>query len=236
MQRYFAINKDLELSNSDIFHINRVMRMKINDKIEVVYDKRLFLCEIDNLDVNSVKLNVLEEKDNNNELNSGVTIAISLVNEQKWDYILQKATELGVNEIIPLELSRTLIKIDKNKADKKYERWTKICKEASEQSHRIVIPNILEIMSINDLIKTDYDLKLVCSTKGCTINLKQILSNYKNCGRILVVIGPEGGISDKEEEILVSNDFKRVSLGNFILRVETAPLFFMSAINYESMR
>lgn len=236
MQRYFAINKNLELSNSDIFHINRVMRMKVKDKIEVVYDRNLFLCEIEDLDVNSVKLNILEKKDNNNELDYGVTIAISLVNEQKWDYILQKSTELGVSEIIPLELSRTLIKIDKDKALKKYERWTKICKEASEQSHRIVIPNILEIMSINDLIKTDYDLKLVCSTKEGAINLKQILSNYKNCGRILVVIGPEGGISDKEEEILVKNDFKRVSLGNFILRVETAPLFFMSAINYESMR
>jgi 16S rRNA (uracil1498-N3)-methyltransferase len=236
MQRYFAINKDLGLREDDIYHIYKVMRMKKADKIEVIYDKGLYVCEIVELNVNSVKLKVIDKASANNELELSVTIAISLVVEQKWDYILQKATELGVSEFIPLELSRTLIKIDNNKYDKKCERWLKICKEASEQSHRVVIPNITKIMKISDLVKLDYDLKLVCSTKEDAINLKQILSNYKNCGRILVVIGPEGGIAPDEEEVLVKNGFSRVSLGSFILRVETAPLFVMSAINYELMR
>jgi 16S rRNA (uracil1498-N3)-methyltransferase len=236
MQRYFALNKCLELPSSDIYHMYKVMRMKVNDRIEVVYNGDIYLCQIMDLTVNNVKLDVIDKKVSPKELTMGVTIAISLVTEQKWDYILQKATELGVNEIIPLELSRTLIKIDKNKNEKKYERWLKICKEASEQSHRNTIPNILEIMTINDLNKLEYDLKIVCSTKEDAINLKQILSNYKSCGRILVVIGPEGGISPQEEDMLVKNDFLRVSLGTFILRAETAPLFVMSAINYELMR
>jgi 16S rRNA (uracil1498-N3)-methyltransferase len=209
--------------------------MKVSDNIEVVFDKELYICEIIDLNVNNVKLKVIEKKIIDNELSIDITIAISLVAEQKWDYILQKATELGVSEIMPLELSRTLIKIEKGKYDKKCERWLKICKEASEQSHRTVIPSITNIMKINDLIKMNYDLKLVCSTKESSINLKQILSKYKSCGRILVVIGPEGGIAPDEEEILVKNGFTRVTLGNFILRVETAPLFVMSAINYELM-
>jgi 16S rRNA (uracil1498-N3)-methyltransferase len=235
MQRYFALNKNLELREDDIYHIYKVMRMKVSDNIEVVFDKELYICEIIDLNVNNVKLKVIEKKIIDNELPIDITIAISLVAEQKWDYILQKATELGVSEIMPLELSRTLIKIEKGKYDKKCERWLKICKEASEQSHRTVIPSITNIMKINDLIKMNYDLKLVCSTKEYSINLKQILSKYKSCGRILVVIGPEGGIAPDEEEILVKNGFTRVTLGNFILRVETAPLFVMSAINYELM-
>ena len=236
MQRYFALNKKLDLSSSDIYHIYKVMRMKVTDKIKVVFDKVLYLCEIVELSVNNVKLNVIEESESNNELTLCATIAISLVSEQKWDVILQKATELGVSEIIPLELSRTLIKIEKSKYDKKYERWIKICKEASEQSHRSVIPNILGIMKISDLIKLDYDVKIVCSTGENATNFKQILSNCESCGRILVVIGPEGGISKEEEDTLVKNGFQRTSLGNFVLRVETAPLFVMSAINYELMR
>jgi 16S rRNA (uracil1498-N3)-methyltransferase len=236
MQRYFALNKNLELDKTDIFHMYKVMRMKSGDQIEVVYNRVIHICQIMELNVNNVKLELIEKRESDNELSWGVTIAVSLVAEQKWDYILQKATELGASEIIPLELSRTLIKIDKNKYAKKIERWLKICKEASEQSHRTVIPNILNVMKINDLIKTDYDIKIVCSTGKDILNLKQVLSKGEICGRILVVIGPEGGISQSEEELFVGNGFLRTSLGSFVLRVETAPLFVMSAINYELMR
>lgn len=236
MQRYFVVNKNLDLHPSDIHHIIKVMRMKIGDKIEVIFDKEVNLCQIKDLSVNNVKFDILDTKKIDDELPIKVTIAISLVTEQKWDYILQKATELGASEIIPLSFERSLIKIDKTKQDRKRERWIKICKEASEQSHRISMPNILDIMTIKDLLKTNYDLKLVCSTKENTVNLKQILSNNKKCGRILIVIGPEGGMTSNEEAILVDNNFVRVSLGNNILRVETAPLFILSAINYELMR
>ena len=236
MQRYFALNEKLELSSSDIHHIYKVMRMKTSDKIEVVYDGEVFICEITSLNVNDVKLKIIEKLESSNDFLPPVTIAVSLVKEQKWDLILQKTTELGVSEIIPLQLSRTLIKIDNNKSEKKYERWMKICKEASEQSRRTTIPKILNIMKISDLIKLDYDLKIVCSTQEDATNLKQILSKYERCGKILVVIGPEGGITPEEEDLLILNGFEKTSLGNLILRVETAPLFVMSVINYELMR
>ena len=236
LQRYFALNEKLELSSSDIYHMYKVMRMKENDKIEVIYDEVVYLCEITTLSVNSVKLKVLNKKITEDESSVKVTIAISLVKEQKWDFILQKTTELGVSQIIPLSLSRTLIKLDNNKYNKKCERWNKICKEAAEQSHRVTIPNISKQMNINDLVKLDYDLKIVCSTTDVNQNLKQVLSKHKRYDRILVVIGPEGGISPAEEELLATNGFIKTSLGKFILRVETAPLFVMSAIKYELMR
>ncbi|MDD4644055.1 MAG: RsmE family RNA methyltransferase [Bacilli bacterium] len=236
MQRYFALNDKLELNTSDIYHMHKVMRMKKGDKVEVIYDGNIHLCKIKELSVNNVKLDIEQTESVDNQLPVKVSIAISLVNEQKWNYILQKTTELGVSEIIPLQLSRTLIKIDEDRYMKKMDRWLKICKEAAEQSHRIDIPSISKMMTIKDLIETNYDLKIVCSTSNESINLKQILSKDEKCGRILVVIGPEGGISPAEETMLVKNDFIKASLGNFILRVETAPLFVLSAINYELMR
>ena len=107
MQRYFAINKDndkLILKESDIHHIKKVMRMNIKDKIEVIYDKVNYLCEIENLD--SFNIKILKIKDENNEMDLDITIAIGLVKEQKMDLILQKLTELGVNKIIPLNIVR----------------------------------------------------------------------------------------------------------------------------------
>lgn len=236
MQRYFAVNDKLELAKSDVYHISKVMRMKQSDKIEIIYNHSIYLCQLKEISVNNVKVDILSKTMINNDVAYGVTIAVSLVSEQKWDYILQKATELGVSEIIPLELSRTLVKLDDKRYDKRYDRWLKICKEAAEQSHRTTIPNILKIMKIKDLITTEYDLKLVCSTGNNVANLKQVLSNYKNYGRIIIIIGPEGGITPSEEQMLVENGFLKASLGNLILRVETAPLFILSAINYELMR
>lgn len=236
MQRYFAINNNLELDKSDIYHIYKVMRMKVNDNIEVVYNKEINVCKIIELSPGNIKLEIVEKKENVDDISYSVTIAVSLVNEQKWDYILQKATELGVNKIIPLSLSRTIVKIDNLKYDKKYERWFKICKEAAEQSHRVTIPNILSIMDIKELLTLDYDLKIVCSTKEDSIKIKQVLSNKQKYGRILIVIGPEGGLTPTEEQTLVQSGFIPTSLGKLIMRVETVPLFILSVINYELSR
>lgn len=236
MQRYFALNKQLDLDTSDIHHITKVMRMSIGDKINVIYDKTIYLCQISELNSNNIKFDILDKTINNTEQSIEVTIAVSLVSEQKWDYILQKATELGVNELIPLELSRTLVKVDDKKIVNKKERWLKICKEAAEQSHRLNIPTITNSKNIKKLLELEYDLKIVCSTGINVLNIKQILQKNKSCGKILVVIGPEGGITDSEETLLVENNFVKGSFGNQILRVETAPLFILSAINYEWMR
>ena len=236
MQRYFALNEQLELDVSDIHHITKVMRMKIGDKINIIYDQTIYLCQINELNTNNIKFDILSKIENETKSLVKVTIAISLVSEQKWDYILQKSTELGVSEIIPLELSRTLVKVDDKKMVNKKDRWLKICKEAAEQSHRLSIPTITNSKNIKNLLKGEYDLKIVCSTGINVLNIKQILQKNKSCGKILVVVGPEGGITDSEETILEENNFVKGSLGDLILRVETAPLFILSAINYEWMR
>ena len=136
MQRYFTkekIGNDFILSAEDLYHIKTVMRMKENDKIEVVYNNELYICKL-----NNGYGTILEKVDSKSYL-SNVTLIIPLLTETKMDLILQKSTELGVKEIIPVIMERSKIKLDENKYDKKVLRWNKICKEASEQSKRLDI-------------------------------------------------------------------------------------------------
>ncbi len=232
MQRYFAVDKDLNISDKDKHHIINVMRMKLNDKIEIVYNEKVYMCEINDISKKDVSYSVKDIIDVNNELPLKVTIAVSLVNEKKLDFILQKCTELGVYDFILVNSDRSKIKID-GKEKKKIERWNTITKEAAEQSHRNIKPIVRDIMSINDVLKLDYDLKLTCSTKENEKTIKNVLQNSTNCDRIIIVVGPEGGLTISEEEKLEKNGFIPVTLGNLILRTETVPIYIMSLVNYE---
>ena len=159
-----------------------------------------------------------------------MTIAVSLVYEQKFDLILQKLTELGVSRIIPVKTERSIVKIDDSKITKKYQRWQTICKEASEQSHRTNIPKAERIMTLQELTKEVADTKLICSLGESTKPLHTYLN--ENIKSLLFVIGPEGGFSEKEEKLLVENSFERTTLGKRVLRVETAAMYVASIINY----
>lgn len=231
MQRYFVKEKNNDnfvLENSDIHHIKKVMRFKNNDKIEIVFDNVVYLCNIDNID--SLTLSIIDKYEEDRELNIKLSVAISLVQEQKFDLIIQKLTELGVNSIIPLKTERSIVKIDKTKEEKKKSRWESIAKEASEQSKRTTIPKIYNIMSMKELISNKKDINLICSLNDKTKPLEHYLTN--NIKEILFVIGPEGGFTPKEEQFLMENDFESTSLGKRILRVETAAIYVASIINY----
>ena len=229
MQRYFSdIKKDnlFLLKDEDLYHIKTVMRMGVNDKVEVVYKEKLYICKL-NKDYNAI----IEQEINSTIVNKIETVlCVPILQEQKMSFILQKATELGIDLIIPILTLRSMVKID-GKEDKKIERWQRICKEASEQSKRLTIPKISEVKKITEL-KMD-GLKIVCSTKEKNITLKKVLKNNLKCDKIIMVVGPEGGLTEKEEENLVDLGFIPVSLGNNIFRVETVPIYLLSILNYE---
>lgn len=234
MQRYFAksrYNNEMILMESDIHHIKKVMRMNINDNIEVIYENKLYLCEIKK----DYIISIVKEIEENNELDIDVIIAIGLVKEQKFDLILQKLTELGVKGIIPLKMERSIIKLDNDKIEKKINRWNLICKEASEQSKRNIIPKVYSPMTLKELVNLDATLKLVCSVKQDGNLINSYLQNKDNYAKMIVVIGPEGGITDNEETFLNNNNFTSISLGRRVLRVETAAIYVASVINYSCM-
>lgn len=231
MQRYFVKEKNNEkfiLNDSDIHHIKRVMRCKNNDKIEVVYNETVYLCNID--DIDSLTLSIIDSYQEDRELNINLTVAVSLVQEQKFDLILQKLTELGVSSIIPVKTERSIVKIEESKQEKKKHRWETICKEASEQSHRITVPKIHNIMTLKELLNNKKQLNLICSLNDNTKPLQEYLTNEVK--EILFIIGPEGGFAPKEEEFLLANGFQSTSLGKRVLRVETAAIYVASIVGY----
>ena len=231
MQRYFVKEKNNDkfiITDSDIHHIKKVMRCRNNDKIEIVYNSTVYLCNID--DIDSLTLSIIDSHEEDRELNINLTVAVSLVQEQKFDLILQKLTELGVTSIIPIKTERSIVKIDESKKEKKKLRWETICKEASEQSHRVTIPKIHNIMTLKGLLNNKKQLNLICSLNDKTKPLQEYLTNEVR--DILFVIGPEGGFAPKEEEFLLENGFESTSLGKRVLRVETAAIYVASIVNY----
>lgn len=231
MQRYFAKNikeNKIILSNSDMHHIKNVMRMKENDKVEVVYDKKIYLCNLDN----NLELHIESVIDEDKELPKEIIAIIGLVKEQKMDLVLQKLTELGVSKIIPVNMERSIVKLDAKKEEKKIIRWNTICKEASEQSKRNTIPIVTNVINFKDIINVEVDLKLCCSVS----EKDNIISNYisnNNYNSVSFVIGPEGGLTLKEENYLKENNYNLVSLGSLVFRMETACIYMASILNYE---
>ncbi len=232
MQRYFALNKEnsiFTLREDDYYHIKVVMRLKIGEKVEVVYNNEAYLCKIiDDYNIEEI------EKIESRELNISTTLILPLLKEQKMDLILQKATELGLSEIILFNAKRSIIRFDENKENKKLERWARICKEAAEQSKRCTIPKISFEKNIKEFANLD-GLKLICSTVEDTNNLKKVLQSSKKCVKINMIVGPEGGFEPNEERSIIDLGFIPVTLGNTIMRVETVPIFLLSVLNYEYM-
>ena len=231
MQRYFAkekINDDFVLYETDLHHIKNVMRYKTDDEIEVIYKNIVHICKIKNID--PLLLEIVNKKNEDREMNVNLSIAVALVNEQKMDLILQKLTELGVSNIIPIKTERSIIKLDDKKETKKITRWQMICKEASEQSKRTEIPKVNAIMTLKDLLQIPISTKMICSLNEFTKPLDNYLT--KNTKDILFVIGPEGGFTSNEEKLLLDNNFLPVSLGKRVMRVETAAIYVASIINY----
>lgn len=236
MQRYFTERIDNEiftLNQDDTYHIRKVMRMNLGDKIEVIYKKELYIAEIIDSD-ELTRAKVIRKLDDYNELGNQVILVQSLVKEQKMDYILQKNTELGVSMFVPYQADRCIIKI-KDSDNKKIDRWKKIVKEASEQSKRNIIPEVTKIMNINELDNINADIKILCSVNEKSVSIKKVLNDLEIDSKILVVIGPEGGFSEKEEAILIDKGFISVSLGSSVLRTETAGIFVLSCIRYQNM-
>lgn len=230
MQRYMVNNSDLKLDIDDKKHIINVMRMNVKEIFEIVYDKKIYTCEITSINKKDVEYKIIKSYEVRSNKKYKIIIAPCIIKEQKMDYLLQKATELGVDEIIPIISDRTVVKV---KNDNKMSRWNKILKEASEQSFRSFIPKIHEVTKLKDIIKSNASIKMVCNTNELSKNIKNVLQDTKKSDTLLIVVGPEGGLTDSEIKYLTENGFISVSLGKNILRAETVPLYLLSVINYE---
>ena len=233
MQRYFASFLDAEhvlLNADDTHHVLHVMRMRKNDEIEVVIDEKLYLCRLEN--TNPLSVVIIHEISSDVELKEDVTLLFALTKGDKIDLVVQKATELGVKKIALIQSERTVVKYDEKDIDKKIARYQKIAKEASEQSHRLVIPEILGVYNLKKLPQEAFsDLNYVAYEKDAN-DTKGAFTNLTKGKSISVMVGPEGGFSEEEINLLTKQGFIRTSLGKRILRAETAAIYALSVIGY----
>ena len=233
MQRYFAsIDQDfyVHLSKDDEHHVLHVMRMKIGDEIEVVDNKVLYLCRLDS--TNPLVISMVHEIASDVEINEEVTLLYALTKGDKTDLVLQKATELGVKKVALIQSERTVVKYDNKDIEKKSQRFIKIMKEASEQSHRLVVPEFLGIFNLKALPPQAFsDVNFVAYEKDASKADEQFEGLEKGKS-VSVLIGPEGGFSKQEIGNLVNLGFIRTSLGKRILRAETAAIYALSVIGY----
>ena len=233
MQRYFASIDNqyfVHLSKEDEHHVCHVMRMKKGDEIEVVDNAHLFLCRIDSF--NPLTISVIHEIANDVEIKEDITLLFALTKGDKIDLVLQKATELGVKKVALIESERTVVNYEGKDIDKKLERFKKIMKEASEQSHRLIVPKLLGIYNLKNLpANLLSDLNYVAYEKDAN-HIDEAFQGLEKGKSISVLIGPEGGFSEQEINHLTKQGFIRTSLGKRILRAETAAIYALSVIGY----
>lgn len=238
MQRYF-IKKDNILNNmalikdDDYYHITKVMRMKLHDHIIICNNEDSWLAEIENITSDTVVVRLKEKLIEKKELPANVTIAHGIVCREKMEEVIDKITQLGATNYIPIQMQRCTAKIADDKYEKKLIRMNKIAKEAAEQSHRTKLLTVEAPLTFNELLKLydKYDLCLYAYEITTNTSTIKTLISEKKYQNILVLIGPEGGISEEEARKLSENNFIAINLGPRILRTEVAPTYVMAAIS-----
>ena len=232
-------NDNIIIDGDDVNHILNVLRMKKDDEIQVCNQVtgENYKARIVQYSKNEIECKIEEKIGKSTESNVHITLFQGIPKFEKMELIIQKNTEVGVNNIVPVIMERTVVKLDEKVASKKLDRWQKIAEIAAKQSMRDIIPNVKSIIKTKKIDVDRYDVVLVAYENEehnmLKAELKKLESQNKQEYNIAIVIGPEGGISEKEIELLDEKNVKFVSLGKRILRTETAGLVMAGNILYE---
>ena len=245
MQKFFVENEKIKeneiiITGTDVNHILNVLRLKENDKIQVCDKQNAhnYIVKILKYDKEKIITQIVKEEKATIESDIIIDVYQGLPKADKMELIIQKTTEIGVNKIIPVQMERSIVKIDQKACIKKIERWQKIAEVAAKQSKRDIIPqveNIIDITKLIDKIK-EYNIFIIAYEEEKDLTLKNILKEVKKEKRPIKIgflIGPEGGIDNKEIEKFKKTNAKIITLGKRILRTETAPIVLSSNIMYE---
>ncbi len=233
MQQYFVdtpleVGEDYVFTSSQAHHAKTVVRLD-HETVRLVYQGKAYFAEVMMKDKQFIG-HVYAQDENVHEMDCEVTLAIALIRKEKYELVLQKATELGVSRIVPFESSRCVVHAKKEKADKQKTRWQSILQEASEQCKRNRIPEITDIVSFKDL--KDY---LSEGNYACYENAYGKSSFLTECAKdkksITIVIGCEGGFSPSEVEEMEKMGYEPITLGSRILRAETASMYACSILS-----
>lgn len=245
MQRYFIEtatpgDTTIEIGEPHYHHLVNVMRHEVGDQCIVVFnDRNSYIATLVAITKEQVEAELTTKIEKTVELPIDVTLACGLPKGDKLELIVQKSTELGAFAIQPYVAERSIVKWDEKKQGKKIQRLQKIAQEAAEQSHRIQVPAIKTLLTTKQLAEAAqaYTHIFVADEEEAKINenqaYKALLREIPVGSRLLIIFGPEGGLSRSEVDLLCQNGAISGSFGPRILRTETAPLYAMAAISYE---
>ena len=240
MFRYFCAddkinNNKVTIEGGDAKHLKTILRAQAGDKISVVSESKEYIAEIESINKEDIICTLVEEVMTNNETKINITLCQGIPKQTKMETIIQQNVELGVKRFIPLITERTVVKLnEKDREQKKLDRWQKIAKESAKQSKRNIVPIVEDIKTVKQLIEklkneeaeviVPYELEDVKLLKDV---LKEPKENY------YIVIGPEGGFDIKEIEMFQEIGAHIVTLGKRILRTETAGVVTSTVVMYE---
>lgn len=240
MPRFYIPHPHLEdqcltVKGQEVRHIRKVLRLREGDEITLfdgsgqTYQGKIIEDRPTSL---VVKVEAIFCSKSDSPLE--ITLAQSLLKGEKMDYLIQKATELGIREIIPFFSSRSIPLLEKSKKSEKRHRWEKIAIEASKQCGRGYLPRIAPLCDFSEMLSMapDESIRFILY-EGKGKRLKEVLKEFKDPQKIFSVIGPEGGFNEEEIEQCKKKGFIPIYLGERILRAETASLCFLSILQYE---
>lgn len=229
----FFVNDDCRqgdryvITGADHNHIKNVLRMKVGDTILISANGKSDLCEIEIIDNDEIVAPIIEADYQNTELPLQIHLFQGLPKSDKMELIIQKAVELGVYSITPIEMKRCIVKLDDKKKKSKQTRWQAISESAAKQSKRNTIPEINETVSYKAALNAAKELDLLLvpyENEDGILSTKEALAKLKEAKSVGIIIGPEGGFDDAEIEAAKDAGGRIISLGKRILRTETAAI------------
>ena len=239
MFRYFCADENIKnntvnVTGGDAKHLKTILRAQPGDKISVVTESKEYIAEIKEINTENIVCTLVEEIFSNNETKINITLCQGIPKKTKLETIIQQNVELGVKSFIPLITERTVVKLnEKDREQKKLDRWQKIAKESAKQSKRNIIPTVEPIITVSELIEKlkNIDAEIIVPYELEDVKiLKDVLKEPKD--NYYIVIGPEGGFDIKEIEMFQEIGAHIVTLGKRILRTETAGIVTASVIMY----
>jgi len=212
----------------------KVLRLKAGEQVLACDGEGMeCVCAVDTISGDEVHLSVLERRASTSEASVHVSVYLGFPKADKLEHVIQKATELGANEIIAFPAARSVSRPDEKSLKKKLERWQKIAASAAEQSGRGRIPNVLVLDSYRSALeraaKADKALLFYENEHATTLRMALESSEFKT---VSMLTGPEGGLEEKEVQMAMDAGLQVCTLGRRILRCETAPLCALSAVMY----
>lgn len=232
----FITNTCIRLSSETSHHLNTVLRINVDDTLTIIRSSTdILLVKITDITETTLSFNIIRTTPVHS---SSISIDLfqCLPKQDKLSDIIRRCTEINVRSIIPIHSMRSIPKLHKHNAQKKYHRWQRIAENAAEQAQLMHIPKILPSLTMEEIPQfchNRYDLYLLPWEEEKTTSLRSVLRRHKSAKNIALVIGPEGGLDKSEVDFLVSKSFISCSLGQSILRTENAAFYAMAGILYE---